>query len=81
MPPTTSRSYSQPKISDSFRATSKATKPVKTTPTVHEPVTKPVPAPAVTQAKEGEHLTPNDPKFVAVARAIEADRKAPFGMF
>ena len=54
---------------------------MKTTPTVHEPVTKPVPAPAVTQAKEGEHLTPNDPKFVAVARAIEADRKAPFGMF
>ena len=83
MAPTTSRSSSQSKISDTFRSSVKATKPLKET----TPFTKPVTTstlrdtvPKNPEVKEThKHLKPNDPKLVSTARAIEAERQAPFG--
>jgi hypothetical protein len=85
MPPTTSRSSSQSKISDTFRSSVKATKPLKET----TPFTKPVTTstlrdtvPETAEVKEtNKHLNPKDPKLASTARAIEAGRQAPFGNF
>jgi len=81
MAPTVSRPTTQSKISDSFRATAKATKPLKQT----KPAVKPIPKAPVDSVKSEEkdpiNLNPNDPKLVSAARAIQKDRQAPFGIF
>lgn len=80
MAPTSTRSASQSKISDSFRSGAKATKPLKKSISAVKPIIKPSPPPATQSEKtEDNHLIPNDPKLVSAARSIEADRKAPFG--
>ena len=77
MAPTVLRSSSQSKISDSFRASAKATKPLKQTKPAVKPLTK-VPAES-DKSEDSAHLNPKDPKLVSAARAIEKDRQAPFG--
>jgi hypothetical protein len=81
MPPTTSRTHSQSKISDTFRSSVKTTKPLKgTTPVDTKPIqssTTPSIIPETTDTNK--HLVPNDPKLVSAAKAIEAERQAPFG--
>ena len=83
MPPLVARSSSQSKISDSFRSTAKATRPLKDTSTTVKSVAQPVPkTEPLTESDQNvskQHLVSNDPKLVGAARAIEADRKAPFG--
>lgn len=87
MAPAVSRSYSQSKISDSFRPSTKSSKPLKQT---KQPSVKPVsktPSPVVASITPQPaapddiraHLNPSDPTLVVSARSIEADRKAPFG--
>ena len=81
MVPTVSHSSSQSKISDTFRSSSKATKPIKETKvSVSKRPTKPLTPPPVTQPNDQKHLNPNDPKLLSVARAIESNRQAPFGI-
>jgi len=86
MAPTVARSNSQSKISDTFRSGSKATKPLKQTKPAStasvaavKPITKPLPT-ASTDKTDDKHLNPRDPKLANAARAIEADRQAPFGI-
>ena len=80
MAPTIARSTSQSKISDSFRSSAKATKPLKQVKPAVKPVTKSASPPAKPKKEDDTHLNPNDPKLVATAQAIEANRKAPFGI-
>jgi hypothetical protein len=83
MAPTTSRSSSQSKISDTFRSSVKATKPLKETTPFVKPVTTSTlrdTLPKNPEVKETHtHLNPNDPKLVSAARSIEDERQAPFG--
>jgi hypothetical protein len=76
----TTRTASQSKISDSFRSGAKGTKPLKKSISADQPVTKSSPA-AAPEKTEENHLVLKDPKLVSAARSIEADRKAPFGIF
>src|ERR1700738_2681870 len=76
MAPTVSRSQSQSKISDTFRSSSKVTKPLKQTTSAVQRVTKSVSPPAT---KANKSLNDNDPKLRALASKIESDRQAPFG--
>jgi len=80
MAPTVSRSASQSKISDSFRASAKATKPLKQTKPAVKPISKAPVESVKSEEKDSTNLNPNDPKLVSAARAIEKDRQAPFGI-
>lgn len=80
MAPTVTRSSSQSKISDSFRSSAKAAKPLKQVKPAVKPIAKREPSPVQSEKEDNKHLTPNDPKLVSSARAIEANRKAPFGI-
>ena len=79
MAPTVSRSTSQSKISDSFRAGAKTTKPLKQTKPAVKPITKAPVESVKSEEKDSTLLNPKDPKLVSAARAIEKDRQAPFG--
>ena len=79
MAPTVSRSTAQSKISDSFRSSGKVAKPLKQTKPPVKPIVKSPSAEAISEESDSKHLIPNNPKLVSAARAIEADRKAPFG--
>jgi len=83
MAPALARSSSQSKISDTFRSGAKATKPLKqtkqATAAAVKPTTKPAALASSTLPADGKHLNVSDPKLVTAARAIEADRQAPFG--
>lgn len=90
MAPTVSRSYSQSKISDAFKSSTKSSKPLKQTQKQPQPVKSlsktpsPVIASTTPQSIEDDgrpHLNPSDPVLVKASRAIESDRQAPFGMF
>jgi DNA polymerase delta subunit 4 len=78
MAPTATRSSSQPKIFNSFRASGKGTKSLKSAKAAVQPTTT-KPAPTSPEAEKENHLNPKNSKYVSAARAIEADRKAPFG--
>jgi len=84
MAPTTSRSVAQTKISDSFRSSAKASRPLKDTKPTVKAVVKPpalTPPPVETVGEGTKNLNPSDPALVATARSIEANRMAPFGGF
>jgi hypothetical protein len=83
MAPAVTRSSSQSKISDSFRSSAKAAKPLKQVKPAVKPIAKRKPSPVESEEEDGKHLThliPNNPKLVSAARTIEANRKAPFGI-
>jgi len=80
MAPTVTRSSSQSKISDSFRSSAKAAKFLKHVKPAVKPIAKREPSPVQSEKEDSKHLIPNDPKLVSTARAIEANRKAPFGI-
>src|SRR5262245_744049 len=66
---------SQAKISDSFRSTSKSSKPVK-----HKKPEPKNPSPAFPRSAEpGTPSLQNDPELLSAARNIESKRKTPFG--
>ena len=79
MAPTVGRSSSQAKISNSFRSSTKATKPLKQNTSAVKPATEPV-SPPRSEEKNTQRLAPNDPKLVSAARAIEEHRRSPFGI-
>jgi len=80
MAPTVSRSSSQSKISDSFRAGAKATKPLKQTKQAVKPITQDPVESVESEEQDSAHLNSKDPKLISAARAIEKNRQAPFGM-
>ena len=82
MAPTTSRSSAQTKISDSFRSSAKATRPLKDRKPTAKAVVKPAsltPHPIETVEPGTKSLNPSDITLVATARSIEENRMAPFG--
>jgi len=87
MAPTVSRSYSQSKISDAFKPSTKSSKPIKQTKQPIKSISK-TPSPVIASTNPPQqsvaedtraHLNPSDPSLVQAARRIEADRQAPFG--
>jgi DNA polymerase delta subunit 4 len=86
MAPAVLRSYSQSKISDAFKSSTKTSKPLKQSKQPVKSISKtpsPVIASTTPQTVEDTraHLNPSDPALVKAARTIEADRQAPFGRF
>jgi hypothetical protein len=83
-PPYTRSSSSQTKISETFKATSKSSKPVKQT----KPLSSRTPSASTTSSKTPSPVLPasvpspalaKNPKLVFAAKKIESQREAPFG--
>jgi DNA polymerase delta subunit 4 len=79
------RSLSQSKISDTFRSSVNATKPLKETKTaIAKSIANPsrtaaAPTVAAPTVDSSKRLLPNDSRLVSAARVIERNRQSPFG--